>query len=164
VIEPSNAPGAILDCRTATGRQLQAARGYASIMPTPVVVPGIGLIPAAASAVIRVPLPPGTWELSAQYTSNLNFTLSAGGKTWRMPAYEGRQGPFFRVGQVMGQGTGSPLMLVVKVDRPSRLTGPDPGLLNTYVPFVAATRLPDSRRIVPLHAACDQYVDWYRLR
>lgn len=164
VIEPQYAPGAILDCHSPAGRRLRAANGYASVMPTPVRVGGTGVLPAGGSAVIHLPLPAGTWDVSAQYTSDLNFTISAGAATWRMPAYQGRLGPFFRVGRVTGHGAGTTLTLIVRADRPSRLTGPDAALVNTYVPTIAATRVPDRRAIVPLSQACGRYVDWYRLR
>lgn len=28
----------------------------------------------------------------------------------------------------------------------------------------AATRIPDTRRLVPLRRACGKYVDWFRLK
>jgi hypothetical protein len=164
VIEPPDAPGAILDCRSPAGQRLRAANGYASVMATPLGARGTGVMAAGGSDVIHLALPVGTWELSAQYTSDLNFTLSAGGTTWRMPAYQGRLGPFFRVGRVKGYGAGTPVALIVRADRPSRLTGLDANLVNTYVPSIAATRVPDGRAIIPVSRACGRYVDWYRLR
>jgi hypothetical protein len=78
-----------------------------------------------------------------------------------MPAYLGRQGPFFVVGRVSGQGIASPVAVTFTADRPSALTGAL-GNLFTYVPTIAATRAPDSRQIVPLSRVCGRDVDWYR--
>jgi hypothetical protein len=144
------------------GRKLRAARGVASVMSTPVTVPGPSFIFAGAFAQVGLPLPPGRWELSVQYISSFNFRVGAQGHTWSMPAYLGRQGPFFAVGPVTGQGTKAPVIVAFSVDKPSFLTGIFDDLF-TVVPTIAATRIPDSRRIVPLGRACGQYVDWYRV-
>jgi hypothetical protein len=161
VLEPSGAPGATLDCRSPLGKKLRAARGQASVMATPVTVPGPGLT-AGSSAPVSLPLPQGEWELSIQYFSGFDVRLSTQGRRWTMPAYLGRPGPFFGVGTVTGHGVASPVTLTVKAERPSFLTGTG-GNLFTSIPLIAATRIPDSRRIVPLRRACGQYVDWYRL-
>jgi hypothetical protein len=158
VIEPPGAPGGILDCGSSFGKRLRAARGQASVMTAPLVV-STAALPAGAS---RVPLalPPGTWELSIQYASDFELELTANGKRWTMPAYLGRLGPFFRVGAVTGRGVHSPLTLMTTVPHPSLLTG---DRLGAGIPTVAATRIPDTRRIVPLSKARGQYVDWYRV-
>jgi len=159
VLEPSGAPGAILNCRTSLGKKLRAAGGQASIMVTPVTVAGPAFLPGAAGAV-SIPLPPGRWELSIQYTSNVDVHLSTDGSRWTMPAYLGRLSPFFDLGSVTGRGVRSPLLLTIASRRPSFLTGTG-GNLFTDVPVIAATRIPDIRRMVPLRRACGQYVDWY---
>lgn len=161
VLEPSGAPGAVLDCRSRLGRKLRAARGIASVMATPVTAPGPGLL-AGASASVAIALPTGVWELSIQYVSSFAVDLSSQGRHWTMPAYLGRLGPFFSVGAVAGEGVGSPVTLAVHARRPSFLTGSGDNLF-TGIQAIAATRIPDSRRIVPLSRACGQYVDWYRL-
>jgi hypothetical protein len=161
VLEPSGAPGATLDCRSPLGKELRAARGQASIMATPVTVPGPGLT-AGSSTAVSLALPPGAWELSIQYFSSFDVELNTQGRRWTMPAYLGRPGPFFGVGMVTGRGVTSPVTLTVKAERPSFLTGTGDDLF-TSIPLIAATRVPDSRRIVPLGRACGQYVDWYRL-
>jgi hypothetical protein len=161
VLEPSGSPGAVLNCAAPSGKKLAAARGQASIMATPVTAPGLGLLPGT-SAPIAIPLPQGQWEISIQYTSSFDVDLSTQGKRWTMPAYLGRVGPFFGVGTVTGQGAASPVTLVITVPRPSFLTS-TAGNLFASVPVIAATRIPDTRRIVPISKACGQYVDWYRL-
>jgi hypothetical protein len=161
VLEPSGAPGAALDCRSALGKKLRAVRGQASIMSKPVTVPGPSLT-AGSSTAVPIALPGGEWEISIQYFSSFVIDLSTQGRRWTMPAYLGRLGPFFTVGTVTGRGVASPVTLTVRAERPSFLTGSG-GNLFTAIPVIAATRIPDSRRIVPLRRACGQYVDWYRL-
>jgi hypothetical protein len=161
-IEPPGAPGAILDCHSATGKRLRDARGVASVMQTPLTIPGPNFVPGGGSATVKLPLPAGRWELSIPYISSFDFQVSTQGRRWSMPAYLGRQGPFFAVGAVTGLGTASPVTLSVAAQRPSPLTGSLDNLF-TYIPVVAATRLPDTRTTVPLSRACGRYVDWYRL-
>ena len=158
ILEPPGAPGAILNCSSPTDRRLSRERGEASIMPTPVTVPGPGLH-AGQTALVALPLPQGEWEVSIQYTSSFDLEVSSAFNNWTMPAYLGRQGPFFAVGAVAGQGVSAPILLRIIARYPSPLTGAD---LFATVPVVAATRLPDTRRVVPLRQACGQYVDWYR--
>jgi hypothetical protein len=161
ILEPSGAPGAILNCRTPVGEQLRAQRGQASIMPTPVTLPGRGLW-AGGSVALPIALPRGEWEISIQYTSSFAVDLSTQTRRWTMPAYLGRPGPFFGVGTVAGQGVASPVTLTFHAQRPSFLTGTG-DILFAYVSLIAATRIPDTRQIVPLSQACGRYVDWYRL-
>ena len=78
-----------------------------------------------------------------------------------MPAYLGRNGPWFAVGAVTGRGVNSPVTLKTTVQRPSLLTGLRVTAVSIY--SIAATRIPDTRTIVPLKDACGKYVDWYRL-
>jgi hypothetical protein len=159
VLEPPGSPGAILNCHSTGGRKIRHSRGEAAIMTPPVTVLGPSLL-AGESAAVSLPLPKGQWELSVQYLSSFDLDLSARGGQWTMPAYLGRQGPFFGVGTVRGNGVGSPVVLFISARRPSIFTGPK---LFASVSIVAATRLPATRQLVPLDQACGKYVDWYRL-
>jgi hypothetical protein len=159
VLEPPGAPGAVLDCHSPAGRKLSHESGEASVMPAPLTFPGPGLH-AGQTTYDFLPLPRGEWELSIQYLSSFDLALSTPHADWTMPAYLGRQGPFFDVGAVAGLGAATPVPLRITATRPSPLTGAD---LFATIPVIAATRLPDTRRIVPLKRACGQYVDWYRL-
>jgi hypothetical protein len=156
VIEGAASPGAILDCRTS---KLGSARGEASVMAQPLVLPGFTLAPGA-STVVSFGVPQGQWEVSIQYFSDVGLQLSVNGQRWTMPAYVGRLGPFFRVGVVTGRGITSQLKLRVKAIRPSFLTGSN---LTADITGVAAVRLPSTHRLVPLRQACGQYIDWYTL-
>ena len=160
-LDPSGAPGAVLNCRTAAGRALRRTAGEASIMPTPVTVPGTGLVPGGAAS-LSLPLPKGQWELSIQYVSNFTLRLSAQGHQWTMPALLGLPGgQFFAVGRVQGNGVSAPVTLRATLDKPSMFTG-NGGLQYASFVTIAATRVPDVRQLVPLSQACGRYVDWYR--
>jgi hypothetical protein len=161
VLEASGEPGAVLNCNSSLGRKLHASSGYASVISKPFTITGPALLPGK-SAIWGLALPKGQWAISIQYRSNFTVDLSAQNKVWRMPAYLGTLGPFFRVGTVRGNGAKTPVPLTIKVSRPSFLTGSG-DILFGYLATIAATRVPDDRRIVALKHACGQYVDWYRL-
>jgi hypothetical protein len=161
ILEPPAAPGAILDCHTRLGKAISARRGEASIMPTPVTTPGPGL-PAGASASSSIALPRGRWEISIQYISSFNVEVSAGGRRWTMPAYLGRRGPFFGVGEITATSSTVPVSVTFEPQRPSFLTSSFDSLYAA-ITTIAATQVPDRRQLVPLRQACGKYIDWYRL-
>lgn len=162
VIEPPGLPGALLSCRTAIGRRLRREHGVASIVPTPPLsFPGRSL-PSGDSATVPLTLPAGRWEISIQYVSDFKVDLVAPGLQVTMPAYLGRPGPFFAVGSVTGRGVKAPIFLVVSAQHPSIFTSSFDNLF-TQLTDIVATRIPDTRQLVPLSQACGRYVDWYRL-
>ena len=156
-LDPPGAPGAVLNCRTPTGRRLRRDRGVADVMVAPVVGPGTGIL-AGATVHVPVTVPAGRWQLSLQYTSALDLQVSEGGRRWGMPAYQDRPGPVFQVGPVTS--TGAPLVVTIGTRRPSSLTG---SAQTSSVTAVIFTRIPDIRQIIPLARSCGRYVDWYRL-
>jgi hypothetical protein len=151
-------PGRVLDCHSTTGRQLAASSGVASLMAQPLTAPGVQLAPGGARTV-RLALPQGRWQISIQYTSTVDMTFAAHGERYAMPPYLGRPGAYFNVGAVTGAGTGSPISLRISADRPSFLSG-DTAYADVFT--IAATRIPDVRKLVPLRRACGKYVDWFR--
>jgi hypothetical protein len=157
VIEPSGAPGAVLDCRTPTGRALSRRHGVAAVMYPPVITPLSGLV-AGTGEVATLHLLAGRWELSLQYTSAVPLDILVPGHRWRMPAYLDRPGPVFDVGPITSTGTPIPLGALAR--KPSPLTGVALAAVPTAI---IATRLPDTRQLVPLGLACGRYIDWYRL-
>jgi hypothetical protein len=159
-LDPAGAPGAVLDCATPSGRRLSRSHGVASVTAAPVTTLGPGLLPGS-SATFELPLPEGEWELSIQYNSDFTLELRAEGKRWAMPAVTALPQAFFAVGQVQGHGAGSPVGLTMHLSKPSALTS-EAGLLYVKIQTIAATRVPDTRRLIPLDRACGQYVDWYR--
>jgi hypothetical protein len=157
VLESSGAPGAILNCDTASDRALSRRRGVAAVMTAPAVV-GLGGLPPGGSARVTLRLPPGRWDLSLQYESAVDLDLQGGGGHWHMPAYLDRPGPVFGFGSVVS--TGAPIPFTVRAERPSAITGPNLAAMTTAL---VGTRSPDARTLVPLRRACGRYVDWYRL-
>jgi hypothetical protein len=157
VIETSVAPGAVLNCRTGAGRALSRRRGTAAVMTAPVLKP-LGTIPPGGTGQVTMSLPAGRWELSLQYMSAVNLELTFGGRRFSMPAYLDRPGPWFAVGPVLAGG--GPVSVTIHADKPSFLTGPSLAALTTGL---VATRIPDTRVLLPLASACGRYVDWYRL-
>ena len=157
VIEPSGAPGAVLDCRSAAGRALSHRSGVAAVMETPVVVP-LSAIPVDSYGQVSLHLPAGTWDLSLGYESPLDLDVVAGAGHWRMPAYDDRPGPSFYVGSITSRG--APVTVTIRPHRASAFTGPN---LLAFTSALIATRSPQTRTILPLRQACGRYVDWYRL-
>ena len=159
-IEPPGAPGAVLDCRSQTERRLAASSGVASLMAQPLLFPGVQLAPGDV-ANVPLALPAGRWELSIAYTSTVTMGFAAQGRRFTMPAYVGRPGAYFNVGSVTGSGVDSPISWRISADRPSVLSG---DTASADIGTIAATRIPDVRRLVPLRQACGKYVDWFRLK
>lgn len=159
-LDPAGAPGAVLDCHTPSGQVLRRSHAVASVMAQPVTVLGPGLLPGARTTV-AVPLPEGQWDISLQYTSDFTLHVSTQGHKWTMPAALGPNSQFYAVGRIRGHGVQAPVPLRFSLDKPSVLTG-DGGLIFASFPMIAATRVPDVRRLVPISQACGQYVDWYR--
>jgi hypothetical protein len=157
-IEGPGNPGAVLDCKTPTGRQIVASGGIASLMAQPAVHAGVFLAPGH-SGDVSLALPSGRWEISAQYTSTVGLSFSAQGVRYSLPAYLGRVGGYFNVGAVTGAGAGAPVTVHISADRPSPLTG---NMAYADVYTLAATRIPDARQLVPIKRACGHYVDWFR--
>lgn len=157
VLDPPGAPGAVLNCRDAKSRALSRRPGVAAVMAAPVLAP-VGGIPPGGVARARLELPAGRWDLSLQYTSAVPLHVAVAGADWTMPAYDDRPGPVFAVGSVTA--TGAPVVVTIRADRPSFMSGPD---LQALVPQVIAVPSSDTRLQVPLARACGRYVDWYRL-
>jgi hypothetical protein len=158
-IEESGQPGAILNCHLSALRELSREQGTAALMTQPLLIAGTNGLAPGQSGAVRLPLPRGKWELSIQYVAWTPMTFAVQGRRYRMPAYMGQNGPFFNLAAVTGHGPRTPLTLRVHASRPSVLSGT---LTYDDLYNVAATRLPDVRRMVPLRTACGKYVDWFR--
>jgi hypothetical protein len=165
------APGKVLDCRTAGGRRLADSGGVAYVRPQPV-VPGRGRWrTATGEAPPGVPweatngetrtqvlqLPAGTWDISLRWFSDLPLRLSAGSLHTTLPAYINDDVTFASAGRVTSDGG----PLTVRVDVPPRRRVAT--LRTVRLGTVAATRVDQPGRLVPVARACGKYVDWYRL-
>jgi hypothetical protein len=160
-LEVNGAPGAILDCSQPAARGLSRLRGWASVLPAPVVIdsfPTLDPLRPYQAAEVELPLSQGTWRLALQYTSPVPLRIEAGGANSTVPANTGHPGPFFAAGIVRQPGTG-PLRVRIAEDLSPFSTRYD----RAFIGALAATRAGRARR-VPLASACGRYVDWYRLQ
>lgn len=158
-IDPGGGPGAILDCHTAAGARLSRRRGVASVMSAPVISGGVGTLGPDLHLTALLHLPRGSWDLSLEYTSAEPLKLAAGNGRWGLPANTARPGPYFYFGTVHTDGK-SPMQVQIYETHPSRFTSSsDLASLSN----IAATRNPNTRRLIPLAGACGRFVDWYQL-
>jgi hypothetical protein len=168
VLAEGETPGKVLDCQTAEGRRLGAARGVAYIRPAPVAgsarawrVPGGpvagGAVPAGGSREQTLELPRGKWDISLRYYSDVPLRLRSDTLDASLPAYVADESTFASVGRVDWRG--GPLTVTVSVPARRRVETVRIARLGTLV----ATRVDIQGRLVPLADACGRYVDWYRL-
>jgi hypothetical protein len=168
ILAEGEAPGRTLDCRTPRGRRLRAASGVAYIRPAPVIgkagawrtpegaVAG-GPVENGGSRQQSLDLPPGRWDISLRYRSDVPLRLRADGLRTTMPAYVADESTFASAGTVAWRG--GPLRVTITVPARRRVEVLRTARLGT----VAATRVDEPGRLVPLARACGRYVDWYRL-
>jgi hypothetical protein len=181
-------PGRVMRCKREKFKRILERRGPAVTWPRPVIakrlnwvvegeeldiVPGEGVSASAEiapgeSATQTIVLPPGTWDLSMQYaTEVVPLEVQVGEDTFGMPpGVEGAipfrpdEGPFWPVGQVTSEG--GPVEITVTAEEPSaiqRLLGVDaPAALGN----IAATRLSDIR-VASIQDSCYRYMDHYYL-
>jgi hypothetical protein len=172
LLEGTNA-GAHAGCASPEIRILLANRGRASLYPGVAIAPkdrwgeGDQLQPGGRTAQ-TIALPRGRWRLSLQYFSPFGLTLSAPGFERELaPALDGQRpntislandGQFWPAGVYARHG-GRVRFTLTAAD-PSflqRLSGYDD---VAYVGNLVAVRT-GKRRIVPLNAACNGWIDWY---
>jgi hypothetical protein len=165
--------GAWAGCAAPEIRILLANPGRASLFPAVAIAPKGGW---SAGGQLRngertaqtIELPRGRWRLSLQYFSPFDLTLSARGfKQELRPALDGQRpntislannGQFWPAGVYSSRG--GRVEFAVEAEDPSflqRLSGYDD---VAYVGDLVAVRAGE-RRLVPLKAACDSWIDWY---
>jgi hypothetical protein len=167
--------GAVLDCRTTAGRAIASRAGIAMVRPRPVVRGlrswrgAVGYAGKAASQL--VPLAAGTWDISIQYDSSVQVTVTAHDLRASLPANLDGVGPYFYVGAIH---VARPQRVRVSVafhrlSLFARLVGAV-GLTRAPRPTgfralgrIVFTRSPSGDRRLPLDRACGRYVDWYTL-
>jgi hypothetical protein len=159
-LEPGGAPVARLNCRRAKDRALSRKSGLARVWPTPRLFAAFRAVAEpGASADIAIPLERGRWLLSLKYTSTSPVRVISQHGSWTLPAYTGRRGPYFTLGEV-DVPTDGPLGLRLIAEQTAKLGSRGFGL---RAQGVAATR-PEGTRDLPLSRSCGRYIDWYRLR
>jgi hypothetical protein len=165
--------GARAGCAAPEIRILLANRGRASLYPDVVAGPKSawsdgGQLHNGELTSQTLELAPGRWRLSLQYFSPFELTLSAPGFRHELaPALDGQRpntislannGQFWPAGVYRSRG-GRARFTVAAEDASflQNLSGYD---ALAYVGDLVAVRA-GKRRIVPLAAACDSWIDWY---
>jgi hypothetical protein len=168
VLDEGDAPGRTLDCGTPAGRLLAAAGGVAYVRPAPVTARAgawhtadgsvsTGIVANGETREQVLDLGPGTWDLSLRYRSDLPLRLRAGTLRSTLPAYLADDSTFASAGTL--DWSGGELTVSVSVPARRRIEATRLVQLGT----LAATRVDEPGRLVPLADACGRYVDWYRL-
>jgi hypothetical protein len=170
VLHEALAPGATLNCNSASGRAIAAQKGTATTLPKPV----LGhftrwsrqTFAAPGSATQQLDLTPGKWQLSLQYNSQVKLDVTAGRATRSLPpSLDGMyfsspgRGAFWDAGSLMVTKPGPVEVTVDAADPPllSRLTG---ARRRVWLGNLAATRL-QTMQSHPLAKSCGLYVDHY---
>ncbi|HEX4668850.1 MAG TPA: hypothetical protein VH275_02590 [Solirubrobacterales bacterium] len=147
--------GAVLNCRTPTGRAVLRGGGVAAVRPQPVTASGLFLEPGATGSV-QLRLGPGRWQLESSYVSRLPIDVTAPGLQATLPASLDRPGSRWPIGRLTVRG--NQLTAVTFTVADPLLA---PALLFAELGTTVATR--DAPvRIVPVQRACGRYIDWYK--
>ena len=166
--------GALAGCDAPEIRILLGNRGRASLFPDAVIGGkddwGEGSILGTGQRTSQIlQLPAGSWNLSLQYFSPVDLTLSAPGFRTTLPAALdgqrpntislGNNGQFWPAGRYRSRGGAIPFTLATAAPTTlQELTGYDG---SAYVgELVAVPARP--HQMVPLGGACEGWIDWYR--
>ncbi len=172
LLEGTNA-GAWAGCVAPEIRVLLANRGRASLYPDVAIGPKAswsegGELHNGESTSQAIDLPRGRWRLSLQYFSPFDLTLTANGfERELIPALDGQRpntislannGQFWPAGVYMSRG--GPVRFTIDAEGATPLQSLSGYDDLAYVGDLVAVRM-GGRRIVPLQAACDGWIDWY---
>jgi hypothetical protein len=169
-------PAAPAPCASPEIRILLANPGRASLFPAPAIGakerwrPDSTLEPGeSASQLLR--LPPGRWNLSLQYFSPFELTLNAPGFSQPLrAALDGQRpstislasdGQYWPAGQI--ESAGGRLRFTIEAEEPSALQRLSGWQGRAQLGNLVAVRA-EPRRIVPLAAACNGWIDWFESR
>jgi hypothetical protein len=164
---------ALASCAAPEIRILLGSPGRASLFPDAVIGPKSAweegsVLGTAESTSQSLTLPAGSWNLSIQYFSPFDLTLSAPGFREPLPAALdgqrpntislGNNGQFWPAGRYRSEG-GKVRFTLASADATAlqSLSGFDG---KAYVGELVAVPV-QPHRIVPLAAACDGWIDWY---
>ncbi|HEX7293312.1 MAG TPA: hypothetical protein VF259_02095 [Solirubrobacterales bacterium] len=167
-------PAALAPCASPEIRILLANPGRASLFPA---APAIGdkarwrpdsTLEPGESASQSLRLPPGRWNLSLQYFSPFELTLSAPGFSQPLKAaLDGQRpstislasdGQYWPAGQY--ESDGGRLRFTIEAAEPSALQRLSGWGGRAQLGNLVAVRA-EPRRIVPLAAACNGWIDWF---
>jgi hypothetical protein len=166
-------PGRIFRCRNPKYADILQRTGVAITWPRPVIAkrlywePGLRLAPGE-SASQTIVLPPGRWDFSFQYQSELvPLEVSAGGESFEVPPgvegaipFRGAEGPFWPVGEIRSDG--GPVEITVRAEEVSGLQKPLGVDAEAEIGNLVATRLSDIAA-TDFQASCGDYLDHYYL-
>jgi hypothetical protein len=174
VLLEGTAAGALAGCASPEIRILLANPGRASLFPEPAIGGKArwdrgSVLKTGERTSQSIALPEGEWNLSLQYFTPFDLTLSAPGFRERLEAaLDGQRpntislsndGQFWPAGRYASRG--GRVEFAIEATGPSALqslTGYDG---KAYIgALVAVPAAP--RRIVPLREACDSWIDWYQ--
>jgi hypothetical protein len=172
IIDKDGAPGRVLGCPRGPGHGIAGRQGSATVLHPPVIGRPRSWsrespfdAPAIATQPLR--LSPGHWRLSLQYASQVPLQVSVGGHTSTLPPsldgmYIDRkgQGAFWAAGNF--ETKGGTETVTVGADQPSALQRSLGVRRQVWLGTVAATRA--ESKAIPLHDACDRFVDHWRGR
>jgi len=173
VLLEGTAAGAVAGCASPEIRILLADRGRASLFPAPVIGAkgnwDEGAVLGTSERTSQtLDLPAGRWNLSLQYFSPFDLTLSAPGFSEPLkPALDGQRpntislandGQFWPAGQYVSQG--GPAEFTVETKDASTLQSLSGYDGKVYLGALVAVPV-RPHRIVPLSVACDGWIDWY---
>jgi hypothetical protein len=165
--------GAVAGCASPEIRILLANRGRASLYPDVVAGPKVawsegGQLRNGERTSQTLTLGPGRWRLSLQYFSPFGLTLSAPGFSQELiPALDGQRpntislannGQFWPAG--VYESRGGRVRFTVEAEAADFLQDLSGYDAPAYLGDLVAVRA-GKRRIVPLAAACDGWIDWY---
>jgi len=174
VIEPPDAPGAVLDCGRRPGRRLSRRAGVATVGPEPLVGRKRRWRPASSfstggSAAQSFELERGGWAVSLQYHSPVPLEVEGPGITnLELPAsldgmfgFAPGEGQFWPAGRIEVGRRGPVRVTVRQAELPwlARVLGVE---RRTWLGAIALTPVGEARE-VPLADACERYVDRYSL-
>ncbi len=166
--------GAHAGCAAPEIRILLANRGRAALFPDAVIGPKSSwdegsVLGTDRSTAQTLRLPSGAWNLSIQYFSPFDLTLSAPGfETPLKAALDGQRpntislgnnGQFWPAGRV--RSTGGKVEFTLATAAASGLQSLSGYDGKAYLGELVAVPA-GPRRIVPLSQACDGWIDWYR--
>jgi hypothetical protein len=165
--------GARAECVAPEIRILTSNPGRASLFPGVVRRPkdfwDAGyILRSGEQTSLALDLPPGRWLLSLQYFAPFDLTISAPGFSQELPAaLDGQRpntislannGQYWPAGEYRSEGGRA--RFTVSAAQPSTLQQITGYAGKAYVGELVAVAA-GARRIVPLHAACGGWIDWY---
>jgi hypothetical protein len=114
------------------------------------------LLEPGGMATVELPLVRGEWTLETSYLSRLPITVTGPGIDVTMRPNMDRTGPRFPLTEIT-------VLKEEKVPLTFTVSNPYFARAMPVAQVVKITATPESpERVIPIHQACGQYVDWYR--